>query len=184
MDRYVLEATKNRTTLDYTDPETGKKAVIKYQPFSVTVNNETNYEQVKVYLLADSLNSFMRVSKSGNIYSEKLNELFNYSLVVVAQKDKKWFWVQQNDVKPGNISVTLNEIDESQLRVNLDDSFTKKAGENFRDDLDAMIEQHYYTIVLQERKKQEEIDAAIMPVIFPFYQPYGAPAPGPPKAMK
>jgi hypothetical protein len=171
VDRYVLEATKNRTTLDYTDPETGKKAIIKYEPFSVTINNENNYEQVKVYLLADSLNSFMRVSKSGTVYSEKLNELFNYSLVVVAQKDNKWFWVQQSDVKPGNISVTLNEIEESQLRVNLDDSFTKRAGENFRDDLDAMIEQHYYTIALQERKKQEEIDAAIMPVIFPFYQP-------------
>jgi mono/diheme cytochrome c family protein len=179
VDRYVLEATKNRTTLDYTDPETGKKAVIKYEPFSVTINNENNYEQVKVYLLADSLNSFMRVSKSGTVYSEKLNELFNYSLVVVAQKDKKWFWVQQTDVKPGNISVTLNEIEESQLRVNLDDSFTKRAGENFRDDLDAMIEQHYYTIALQERKKQEETDAAIMPVIFPFYKGMGLPGPQP-----
>ena len=177
VDRYVYEATLNRTTLDYTDSTTGKKAVIKYEAFSVTVNNESNYEQVKVYLLPDSLNSFVRMSKSGNVYSEKLNELFKYSLVVVAQKDQKWFWVQQNDVKPGTISVTLNEIQESQLRVNLDYSFTKRAGQDFRNDLDAMIEQHYYTIALQARKKQEEIDAAIMPVIFPFYQPWTAPAP-------
>lgn len=179
VDRYVYEATLNRTTLDYTDTATGKKAVIKYEAFSVTINNENNYEQVKVYLLPDSLNSFMRMSKSGNVYSEKLNELFKYSLVVVAQKDQKWFWVQQDNVKPGNISVTLNEIEESQLRVNLDYSFTKRAGQDFRNDLDAMIEQHYYTIELQARKKQEEIDAAIMPVIFPFYQPNTADLIGP-----
>ncbi|MDQ3109236.1 MAG: hypothetical protein M3R17_05035, partial [Bacteroidota bacterium] len=138
---------------------------------------ETQFEQVKVYLLADSLNSFMRVNKSGAVYSEKLNELLKYTLVVVAQKDKKWFWVQRSNVKPEAITVQLNEIAESQLRVNLDYSFTKKAGNDFRNDLDAMIEQHYYTIQLQERKKQEEIDNAIMPVIFPYWAlPSPAPA--------
>ncbi|MEO5642090.1 MAG: hypothetical protein ABIQ40_10350 [Bacteroidia bacterium] len=169
VDRYVLESTLTRTTLDYTDPNSGKKAVIKYEALSITVNNEANYEQVKVYLVPDSLNSFMRVSKNGAAYEEKLNELFNYTIIVVAQKDKKWFWAEQSKAKPGSANVTLNEIAESQLRVNLDRSFTKQAGKDFRSDLDAMIEQHEYFIQLKQRKKQEEIDAAIMPVIFPFY---------------
>lgn len=170
VDKYVREATANRTTLDYTDPNTGKKAVIKYEALSITVNNETDYEQVKVYLIPDSLNSFMRVNKNGAAYEEKLNELFKYTVVVIGQKGKKWFWIQQSNVKPGTISVTLNPIEESQLRVNLDNSFTKKAGEDFRNDLDAMIENHEYAIQLKERRKQEEIDRAIMLVIFPFYR--------------
>ncbi len=180
VDKYVLESTVTRTTLDYTDPNSGKKAVIKYEALSITVENEANYEQVKVYLIPDSLNSFMRVNKSGAAYEEKLNELFNYTIVVVAQKDKKWFWVQQSNTKPGSTNVTLNEIEESELRLNLNRSFTKQAGQDFRNDLDAMIEQHEYSIQLKQRKKQEEIDNAIMPVIFPFYsapaRPFGAPA--------
>lgn len=184
VDKYVLESTVNRTTLDYTDPYSGKKAVIKYEALSITVDNESNYEQVKVYLIPDSLNSFMRVSKNGAAYEEKLNQLFKYTIVVVAQKDKKWFWVEQSNAKPGATIVTLNEIKESDLRVNLNHSFTKQAGQDFRNDLDAMIEQHEYSIQLKQRQKQEEIDEAIMPVIFPFYSsflrstpasPFGAP---------
>ncbi len=175
VDKYVLESTMTRTTLDYTDPNTGKKAVIKYEALSLTVENESNYEQVKVYLIPDSLNSFMRVNKNGAVYEEKLNELFKYTIVVVAQKDEKWFWVEQSNAKPGATNVSLNEIKESELRVNLNRSFTKQAGKDFRSDLDAMIEQHEYSIQLKQRKKQEEIDAAIMPVIFPFYSPPASP---------
>jgi hypothetical protein len=184
VDKYVLESTVSRTTLDYTDPNSGKKAVIKYEALSITVENESNYEHVKVYLIPDSLNSFMRVNKKGAAYEENLNELFKYTVVVVAQKGKKWFWVQQTNTKPGATTVILNAIDETELRVNLDYSFTKRAGQDFRNDLDAMIENHEYSIQLKQRQKQEEIDAAIMPVIFPFYStatPFGmpvSPAPG------
>lgn len=180
VDRYVYESTVNRTTLDYTDPNSGKKAVIKYEALTISINEENQFEQVQVYLVPDSLNSFMKVDKKGSAFEEKLNELFKYSLVVVGQKGKKWYWSQQTNVKPGNPSVQLNEIAESQLRTNLNTSFTKKTGADFRTELDMMIEQHSYNIQLKKRQKQEEIDAAIMPVIFPFYfqqtvSPFGAP---------
>ncbi|HET6992607.1 MAG TPA: hypothetical protein VFJ43_14835, partial [Bacteroidia bacterium] len=177
VDRYVFESTSTRTTLDYTDPNSGKKAVIRYEPLTISINNENEFEQVQVYLVPDSLNSFMKVTKEGTTFKENLNELFNYSLVVVAQKGNKWFWSQHDHVQPGNTSVQLDEIAESQLRVNLDYSFTKRAGENFRTELDMMIEQHSYNIQLKARQKQEEIDKAIMPVIFPYYMPAGNPTP-------
>jgi hypothetical protein len=169
VDRYVMESVLSRTTLDYTDPNSGKKAVIKYEPLTISINNENDFEQLRVYLVPDSLNSFMKVNKDGTTFKENLNELFKYTLVVVAQKGTKWYWSQQNNVKPGSTTVELNEIAESQLRVNLDHSFTKTAGENFRTELDMMIEQHAYNVQQKARQKQEEIDAAIMPVIFPFY---------------
>jgi hypothetical protein len=40
VDQYVFASTNNRKSLNYTDPETGKKAVIKYENISVTINDE------------------------------------------------------------------------------------------------------------------------------------------------
>ena len=44
LDKFVLESTLARTTLDYTDPVNGKKAVIKYEPLTITVTNFKNLE--------------------------------------------------------------------------------------------------------------------------------------------
>ncbi|HLL41887.1 MAG TPA: hypothetical protein VK369_02060, partial [Segetibacter sp.] len=53
VDRYVIESTVNRTTLNYKDPETGKKAIIHYKPVSITVTNYTNYDRVVCYMIPD-----------------------------------------------------------------------------------------------------------------------------------
>lgn len=179
VDRYVLESTVTRTTLDYTDSATGKKAVIKYEPLTVTVADANEYELLSVYLVADSLPCFMKINGTNGTYAEKLNELMRYSLVVVGQKSGKWFWTTKYEVKPGTAEVQLEAIEESQLRVNLDHSFSKSLGNDFRKELDRMIETHQYTIALKARLKQEEIDQQIMPVIFPSYSGFDMPLPQP-----
>lgn len=185
VDRYVLESTITRTTLDYTDSITGKKAVIKYEPLTVTVADANEYEQVSVYLVADSLPCFMKINGANGIYTEKLNELMRYSLVIVGQKSGKWFWTTKYEVRPGTTEVQLEAIEESQLRVNLDHSLSKSLGNDFRKELDRMIETHQYTIALKARQKQEEIDQQIMPVIFPAYPgpAMTLPQPGAPGAI-
>ncbi|HTL80787.1 MAG TPA: hypothetical protein VL651_03735 [Bacteroidia bacterium] len=167
IDMYVLESTVNRTTLDYTNPVTGKRAVIKYEELKINVTDETKYEQLMVYLLPDSLKSFMKVNKSGSVYSEKLNELFRYSLVLVGQKDKKWFYARRDNVKPGSVDISTDEISEAQLKENLETSFSTTAAQDFRTDIEAMITTHQYNIAHAKVQKQDAIDAAIENVIFP-----------------
>ena len=41
VDAYVMESLNKRETLDYTDPISGEKAVIKYEPISVSIADET-----------------------------------------------------------------------------------------------------------------------------------------------
>jgi hypothetical protein len=169
VDRYVFESTLNRTTLDYTDPHSGKKAVIRYEPLTIKLTNAPDFEQVSVYLVSDSLPCFMQINGGNGIYSEKLNELMSYSLVVVAQKGKKWFYYKYDKIKPGTIDVQTEAISEEQLRTNLDYGFTASIGKDFRNEIDFMIETHAYTISRQARQKQEEIDRKIMHVIFPDF---------------
>jgi parvulin-like peptidyl-prolyl isomerase len=178
IDRCVEMSTQNRTTIDYTDSQTGKKALIKYEPVTITITDSKNYDQLTVYLVPDSLNSFMKVNDSAGKYSEKLNELFHYSLVVIGQKGDKSFWAKRNNIKPENIDLHLEEIGETQLKTELNTSFSTNVNNDFKKEMDVMKEEHDYKIQTQARKKQEEIDAAIMPVIFPFYFLEGAPAGG------
>ena len=58
VDRYVLESTTQRSTLNFTDSETGKKAIIKYEPLQVELNNTEKFDHVFAYLVADSLSSY------------------------------------------------------------------------------------------------------------------------------
>lgn len=173
-----MKSTVNRETLDYADSLTGKKAVIRYEPFSVNVTNAASYDQLFVYLVTDSLPCFMKVSGTNGHYSEKLNELMSYSLVVVAQKGTQWSWTRRDKIQPAEITVQLEPVAESQLRSNLDNAFGKNIGHDFRDELDAIIENRQYNIIQQERKKQQEIDAALLPIIFPQGHELPSPAPG------
>jgi len=102
VDRFVDESVRNRATLNFTDSESGKTAVIKYLPVSFSIDESTKYDQVYVYLLPDKLSSFMRVAGSNGKYSGKLNELINYKLVCVAYKEGEAFLYTQNHVESKN----------------------------------------------------------------------------------
>ena len=188
IDRYLMESTTTRTTFDYTDTTTGKRAVIKYEPVTINISDSKNYDQLTVYLVPDSLNSFMKINGSNGNYSEKLNELFHYDLVVMGEKDGKWFWAKRNNIKPENISLPLEAIDETQLKAELDNSFSPNKSNDFRKEMNVMQEEHDYKIQMKARQKQEEIDNQIMTVIFPFSKQMidsvAPPQPNPGRAIK
>ncbi len=169
IDRCVDESTRSRTTIDYTDLQTGKKAVIKYEPVTINIFESKNYDQLTVYLIPDSLKSFMKVNGSHGKYSEKLNELFNYDLIIIGEKDGKYFWGKRNKIKPENIDLHLEPIVENQLKTELNSSFSTTVNDDFKKEMDVMQEEHDYKIQMKARQKQEEIDSEIMTVIFPYY---------------
>lgn len=116
VDVAVMESTMNRTTLNYTDIFSGKTAVIKYEEITVSVKNTNEYDRVFAYLIPSKLDSYMRMPKTANGFSEKLNELMDHQLVVIAYKGQQPYYNLVGEVKPGNYnSISLAEIESSKL---------------------------------------------------------------------
>ncbi|MCK6641876.1 MAG: peptidyl-prolyl cis-trans isomerase [Bacteroidia bacterium] len=167
VDRYVFESTANRTTLDYTDPKSGKKAVIKYEELKINIADAAKFSQIKVYLVSDSLPCFMKVNATNGVYSEKLNELMEYSLVVLAESDGQWHYAETPKVTPGTVNVILKFTDEASLRKILDRKYSGRQEADFQTELNYMKATHKYNVRKQKETRQEEIDRKVMEVIFP-----------------
>jgi len=100
VDKYVQESTVNRTTIDYTDPQSGKKAVIEYKPILINIDNAGNYDRLMVYLIPARLSSFMKLDGSGGTYMERLNGLMQYDLVCLGIKGTQQYYLRIRDVTP------------------------------------------------------------------------------------
>ena len=116
VDKAVVGATSNRTMLDYTDPSTGKKAVIKYTSVTFPIAGWKGYDRLYVYLLPSELSSFMLLPGTDGVYTEKLNELIKYDLVCLGYKGEQTFYYHQPGVQPGiHDSIRLSSISAEEL---------------------------------------------------------------------
>lgn len=116
LDQYVIAATLNRETMNYTDPFTGKKAVLKYETLNVRINEFNKYDRVLVYLIPDQLNSFMRMKQEGNNFTEKLNMLFKHEIVVLAYKGDETYFKYYDDILPGERdSISLDKVSQNEI---------------------------------------------------------------------
>lgn len=140
IDKYVRESVVNRTTLDFTDSATGKKAVIRYNAFSVKVAETDAYDRLHVYLLPDKLSSFMRLKNEKGVFSEKLNDQIQYILVCLGYKGGETFFTTRpiagNDF---DLEVKLHAVDQQELDATLNSltgagqlNYLKKEQEFFR----------------------------------------------------
>ncbi len=167
VDTYVIESTLTRTTLDYTDPQTGKKAVIKYEPLTVSISDYKNYDRVLVYLLPEELNSFMRVANKNEVFEEKLNELMTYKMICIAYKGEESFYFSQDNVKPGSLSVSLVKTTNADIKTNVNKISKRSQSKAMNDEL------NYFAFEKEEAKRQVELEKIneltnkIRPVIFP-----------------
>jgi mono/diheme cytochrome c family protein len=175
VDAYVIEATTNRTSLNYTDPENGKKAEIKYESLSVTVKDLQNYDRVLVYLLPDELNSFMRVENKNNVFEEKLNELMVYKIVCIAYKGEESFYFSQDNVKPGSLTVSLIQTSNAIIKNNVNQLGKKSQAKAMTDELNYIAFEKEEVKRQQQITKINELTNKIRPVIFPCMASAAAP---------
>ena len=116
IDRIVYESTLSRTTIDITDPGTGRKAYIRYQAVSFIVAGSETYDRLYIYLLPSHLSSFMRLAGSNGKYTEKLNELMKYGMVCIAYKNEQAFFYSLETVQPKDYApITLAAIGKNEL---------------------------------------------------------------------
>jgi mono/diheme cytochrome c family protein len=167
LDRYVIESTFNRTTLDYTDPENGKKAVIKYEPVSVTVTNSEDYDRIVCYMIPDKLSSFQLMKQEGTVFKEKLNELLKYSIMTLGFKGNKTFYYEIKNAKAQDYSISLTAIKAAALDKKLNTAFPLNQKKDLLKDI---AYQQFDVGEIKRQKKirqREEIRSRLTRVVFP-----------------
>lgn len=169
IDRCVLVNTENRTTIDYTDKETGKKALIKYVPINISVRDNNSYDRVLVYLLPDELNSFMRVENKNGNYKERLNELMIYKLVCLAYKGEESFYFSQDNVKPGAISVSMVKTTNEAIRDNVSKLNNHGQSAAMHEELNFLDFEKTEATRQQKLIRIKELSDKVRPVVLPCW---------------
>lgn len=169
IDRLVWDATVNRTTFKYSAG--GKKAEIKYFPFSVKLKEYKQYDRVYVYLLADKLNSFIRLKQDNDLFKEQLNQLMKYKMVCLGFKGDKLYFSEVENVESKEYDdIILQEIDERGLDRKLNSLKNLNQLEGIVKEVD-----YWKSELQEERRMKKETDRRIfrvkvMRVIFPCIQ--------------
>ncbi|MES2681757.1 MAG: cytochrome c [Bacteroidota bacterium] len=165
VDVFVRESATTRTTMDYTDTATGRKATIKYGLFSVKVNDFDKYERVYTYLIADQLSSFLRVPNKGNIFKENLNGLFKYSVVVFGFSGKDIYFTEIKEAGPGQQNVSLVKMPDADLERYK--CLNKVSTADVIRDLKFQLFDQNETKRKQDVAKREQVKNRLWPVVFP-----------------
>jgi hypothetical protein len=115
IDRIVIENTIARTDINVS--VNGKTAQIKYEPMSVVIADAEQYDRILVYLLPEQLFSFQRVMQKGTDkkFTEKLNEFYNYDLMVIGYKNDEVFYNESKSISPKEYSFSLKNTTKAEL---------------------------------------------------------------------
>ncbi len=169
IDRYIPASTINRTTLNFTDSWTGKKAFIKYEPITIAVNDYKNYDRVMCYMIPNKLSSFQLMKNTHNGFKETLNELMNYSIITVGFKGTNTYYNELTSAKAQTYIVDLAKIKTSELDKRLSGSFP------LNQQTDVLKDINYQMFDISETKRQtklknrEEVRSRLQKTIFPCY---------------
>lgn len=169
IDRAVFQSTADRSSMTFTDPNSGKTATLTYTPVTIDVVDKELFSDLRVYLIPKNLNSYQRVLERNGSFTENLNALFQYDLVCMGRKDGVLYAASRQDITaPGTITLSMEPTDEEALRrmvrtPQVTTSLVNDLVEQARDlewlELEAKRQ--------QARAKREEFRSALMGVVFP-----------------
>ena len=129
LDVYVFDAIKNRQSMTYTDPNTGKVAKLIYSEASIIIMDEEKFDRVLLYLIPDSLSSFQLMPRKGSSFKENLNSLFRYDAVVLAYKGNQAFLYRHKGLQPKEYTFSLLPVSEAAIKAELKRYSVNKAEE-------------------------------------------------------
>jgi hypothetical protein len=164
LDQYVMESLAARKTLNYTDPETGKKAVIRFDTVNVNIAELETFDATRVYLIPKGYNSFIRLNEKDKKFTYNMNELLKYDLVIVAYKGEQAFSYTQQLIPTGEINTTLQPISNTDL----DTLFATLSKENHVEEFNNQLE--YLQSSIKEIKRSK--DFAIKEELRRYIRPY------------
>ncbi len=183
VDAYVTEATVNRSTLNYTDTETGKKAVIKYQPILVQFSNTEQFDRTVAYLLPDKLSSFQRLKQEDAGFKENLNELMKYSVFVMGFKGEDIFWAEEKNVRPQNYTLKLTPISRHELQTKLNTTYPV-LHPDMKAELTYQLFEQKEELRQRQIKKTEEFRRKVYYLVYPCAEPAATQVSAKPESIK
>lgn len=163
----VAIATATRTSMEYTDPETGKTATLTYTALSISVSNISEFDITETYLIPSGKMSFMRMKKQGGKFTESLNSIYQYHLVSVGYKGKEVSLFTQENIAAGDKNITL----QSSTIGEVNRFVSRNASQRASDDMVAELK--YIDFKIDEGKHQKEklkvekLREVLLPVVFP-----------------
>jgi hypothetical protein len=120
IDRYVMDATAERTSATITDPDSGKTAKIQYNDFEFTIENHEEYSQLFAYLFPRELNSYHRLTGNNGSFEFPLNDAMEYDLVIVGISDKGYSYLQTESIKGGDLGeLVLERVSEEKVDASI-----------------------------------------------------------------
>ncbi|MDI9339873.1 MAG: cytochrome c [Sediminibacterium sp.] len=165
LDAYVLTSTANRETLNYKDQQSGKQAIIIYNPVTLKLEHEKEYDRVIAYLLPGKGLSFQLMSQTGSEFSEKLNELVTYDAFVLGFKGNKLYAQTLTNIKTGQHKVNLAELSLKEQEVLKQQNIASTR--NLWEEIEFQIFSQNESIKQEKIRKKEEIRQKLWPVVFP-----------------
>lgn len=170
IDKQVCAATIARKTS--TIKWEGKEAKLTYHPIEVTIENEKQMDFTRVYLLSDSLKSYMRLKKKETLYTESLNSLMKYHLVVVGyQKNEVYLYHQVLPNQTGKYTISLVMSSKKNVKELLNKITAHQAVQDIKDDLNFAKYDYKDNIRIADNKKRLKLFHELRQVIFPCYVP-------------
>lgn len=174
VDIAVIQATTTRTSMSYTDPNSGKTASLTYTPLMVEVEDRASYDELVVYLIPNQLNSYQRMKEGEGGFSEKLNSIFTYDLFCLGMKGKQQFAFTTSASGRAEITASLVPTDENGLRAML------RAKGNVEERLLDESRFLYWSGTDNTRRQanmaRQELRSALLNVVFPCAGGDGVPA--------
>lgn len=170
LDRFVADVTTNSTTGTFTDPETGKKVTITYNPFTLTVNNHEKYGKLFVYLFPHELNSFQRNDGKSGVFDYPLNNGITYDMIVVGIHEDGYYLYEKTDFNKGELgTVQLEKVTETEFNSRLEalNSARGKKSMKINDELDWLNKEQQDYKVQRLRKEMEAFRNELRPIVFP-----------------
>ena len=169
VDRAVFQSTADRNSMSFTDTNTGKTATLTYTPITIEIAEKDSFSELRVYLTPKALNSYQRVMETNDVFTEKLNALFEYDLVCMGRKNGQLYAdSQQSIAAPGSITITMQPTDEETMRRMV--HTPQKTASLVSDLVEQARHLGWLELVAkrqQARAKREGFRSALMAVVFP-----------------
>jgi mono/diheme cytochrome c family protein len=167
LDQEVYASTQSRTSMEYTDPNSGKTAKIIYQPFTLKVGGSERWDRLTAFLLPDSLYSFQRMKQEGFEFKESLNTLLKYDLVSIGYKGSDIYYFEAKNVQQGELQADWKKISAKDL----DEKLSMLKSRTYKKDILEEADYTRFEIMDEKRRvtnyKLDELTSRIRPVIFP-----------------
>lgn len=164
----ALVAARERESVTISDGRDGRQAQLTYDACMISIPGHATYEDVRVYLLPQSVNSYQRMRKGlGERYEDKINAQFTYDVVVLASKDGGFWYAEHAGVKGNTVkSISLDRINEAQVEQRLRDRLSQRGG-NVRTTLARMGSSKRNGVRRERMLERAALVRELMPVVFP-----------------